>query len=442
MTTSIPTSRSSGLSSLQGAALTTGAVLGTGVISLPAVAAGVAGPASLVAWLALVLLSIPLATTFAALGARYPDSGGVSTYARRAFGAKAGAVVGWVFYFAVPIGAPPAAGFVGGYVADTFGGGRATQIGTVAVLTIAVGGMNWFGIRISGKVQLALAGVLALLLAVTVVAAIPHAQARNLTPFAPHGFSGIGAAAALLIWAFAGWEAVSSLSSEYRDPQRDIPRATMIAIAVVGVLYLGVAAAAVLVLGPAAGTSAAPLADLLAIGFGGPARGVTTVVAVLLTIGAMNAYFAGGAKLGAALGRDGAFPNWMARGSTVGEVPRRSLVVVVGLCLVSLGATVVVRMDLAGSVLLATGSFTLVYVIGTASAVRLLPRGSWARRGAGFSFVCVTAVLWMTGVHVLWALGVALAALTYCWMSGWTKRRTRAASSTSPASIDSACAIP
>jgi amino acid efflux transporter len=430
------------LSSLQGAALTTGAVLGTGVISLPALAAGVAGPASLLAWLALVLLSVPLAATFAALGARYPDSGGVSTYARRAFGTRVGAMVGWVFYFAIPIGAPPAAGFAGAYVADTFGGGRATQVGTVVVLTLLVGLMNWFGIRISGKVQLLLAGVLAAVLVVTVVAALPGARLSNLTPFAPHGWSGIGAAAALLIWAFAGWEAVSSLSSEYRNPRRDIPRATAIAIAVVGTLYLVVAAAAVLVLGPAAGDSAAPLADLLAVGLGGPARTVTTVLAVLLTVGAMNAYFAGGAKLGAALGRDGAFPAWFARGSVAGEVPRRSLTVVVALCLVSLLVAAVSEMDLAGSVLLATGSFTLVYVIGTASAIRLLPAG-WARRGAIVSFVCVSAVLWLTGRHVLWALGVATVACVYGWVAaGVRKRRTSRATPARPGPIDCGCAIP
>lgn len=428
-----------GLSGLQGAALTVGAVLGTGVIALPAVAAGAAGPASLLAWLLLVLLSIPLACTFGALGARFPDSGGVSTFAARAFGPRVGAMVGWVFYFAIPIGAPPAAGFAGGYVADTFGGGRATQLGTVLVLTLLVGVMNWFGIRISARLQLALTAVLAVLLLVTVVVALPHASLDNLTPFAPHGISGIGAAAALLIWAFAGWEAVSSLSSEYRNPRKDIPRATVIAIAVVAVLYLGVAAAAVLVLGPAAGTSAAPLGDLLAIALGGPAKGVTTVVAVLLTIGAMNAYFAGGSKLGAALGRDGAFPAWFARGSVVGEVPRRSLAVLVGLCVLSIAAAALIDMDLAASVLLATGSFTLVYVIGTAAAVRLLPRPSWARRAAAFSFVCVTGVLVLTGIQVFWAIGVAVAALVYGAVSD---RRSNRPTTASPASIDSSCAVP
>src|SRR5690349_13654969 len=87
------------LTVIQGAALYVGAVLGTGVIALPALAAEAAGPASLLAWLALVMLSVPLAATFAALGARYPDAGGVSTYVRNAFGPRAAAVVGWCFYF-------------------------------------------------------------------------------------------------------------------------------------------------------------------------------------------------------------------------------------------------------------------------------------------------------------------------------------------------------
>ena len=79
----------------QGTALYVAAVLGTGVIALPALAAAAAGPASLLAWVALVALSVPLAGTFAALAARYPDSGGVATYVRRAFGPRAAAVVGW-----------------------------------------------------------------------------------------------------------------------------------------------------------------------------------------------------------------------------------------------------------------------------------------------------------------------------------------------------------
>src|SRR5690349_4578103 len=148
----------------QGTALSVGAVLGTGVISMPALAAGVAGPASLLAWVALIVLSAPLAWTFAALGARHPDGGGVSTYVGLAFGKRASAAVGWCFYFAVPLGAPAAAAFAGGYVADVLGGGRTTVVGTFLAVMAIVFTMNWFGLRISGRAQLILTGTLAVLL--------------------------------------------------------------------------------------------------------------------------------------------------------------------------------------------------------------------------------------------------------------------------------------
>lgn len=406
-----------GLGVSQGAALTLGAVLGTGVISLPGLAAHEAGPASLVAWLVLVLLSIPLATTFAALGARYPDGGGVATYARRAFGGRVATVTGWCFYFAIPLGAPAAAGFAGAYVADSVGGGRQTQLLTSGLLIGTVAIMNWYGVRVSGRVQLVIAATLAVLLLVATLVSLPHASTANLTPFAPHGWSAIGSAAALLIWAFAGWEVVTSLSSEYRDPARDISRATTIALVVMGVMYLGVAFATVAVLGD--NTSKAPLSDLLVLGFGEPARGVTTVVAVLLSLGAMNAYFAGSARLGAALGRDGSLPEWFARGSSAGEVPRRSLAVVTAGSMLTLLGVALTGVAIERTMLLVTGAFALVYVVGTAAALRLLPRGTWVRRGAMVAFASAVLLLGLVGQHLLPQLVVAIVAVL------WTMRATK-----------------
>ncbi|WP_034216093.1 APC family permease [Actinoplanes subtropicus] len=412
----------------QGTALSVGAVLGTGVISMPALAAGVAGPSSLVAWAALILLSAPLADTFAALGARHPDGGGVSTYVRLAFGPRAAAAVGWCFYFAVPLGAPAAAAFAGNYVADVLGGGRRTVLATFLVIVGVVYVMNWFGLRISGRVQLWLTGALATLLLVTVATALPHARWHNLTPFAPHGLAGIGAAAAVLVWGFAGWEAVSSLSPDYRDPRRDVPRATAIAVAVVGVLYLAIAATSVLVLGPALGRSPAPLADLLAVGVGGPVRVVTAVVAVLLTIGAVNAYLAGASRLGAALARDGALP------SRAFGTQRRSLTFVL---VASLGA-VTLPFGLQTSMLLVTGCFTLVYVLGTAAALRLLPAGP-SRFWAGVAFVAVLGLLVLTGAPALLSLVVAAGAVGY---QAWRARRPAKIAIPSPISAGSTAPNP
>jgi amino acid efflux transporter len=173
----------------QGTALTVGAVLGTGVIALPALAAAEAGPASLLAWAALLALSVPLAAAFGALGARHPDTGGVSHYVRTAFGARAAAVVGWCFYFAVPAGAPAAAMFGGAYVEAVTGGGTATTVGVAAVLMLAVAAANAGGVRVSGRMQLGLAALLVTLLVLACATALPHARSANLHPFAPHGWA-------------------------------------------------------------------------------------------------------------------------------------------------------------------------------------------------------------------------------------------------------------
>ncbi len=397
----------------QGTALYVGAVLGTGVIALPALAAEAAGPASLFAWLLLVLVSAPLAATFAALGARYPDAGGVSTYARMAFGPRAAAVVGWCFYFAVPPGAAAAALFGGAYVEAAVGGGGTTVAITAVLLMVVVTTTNFFGVQLAGRVQLALAGILVAFLILAVVLSLPHASTDNLEPFAPHGWTAIGPAAALLVWSFVGWEAITHLTAEFRRPARDLPRATAAAVIVVGALYLAVAFAIIAVLGSAAADADAPLGELFAVALGGDARWLAAAAALLLTFGAMNAYYAGAAKLGAALGRDGALPAWLTRGSVAGEVPRRSLTVNAVLSFLALFAVLAAEVGPRPLVLLTTGSFVTVYAVGVAAALRLLPRRSKIWYAAVVTVGAVIFLLVMTGVYLVWPLIVTAAALLY-----------------------------
>ncbi|WP_224020056.1 amino acid permease, partial [Burkholderia vietnamiensis] len=251
------------------------------------------------------------------------------------------------------------------------------------------------------------------LLLAAVLASAPHARPENLQPFAPHGWLAVGQAAALLVWSFAGWEAITHLAAEFRRPAHDMPRSAGIAVVVVGFLYLSVAATSVTVLGPSAGASGAPLAELIAGGIGGHAQVLAAAAALLLTLGTMNAYFAGAAKLGAALGRDGALPAWLAQGSQVGGVPRRSLGVIAALAAAALAATAFSDVGPKPLVLVTSGCFVMVYGLGAAAALKLLPRASAAYRCAWVSLIAVAGLFLTTGWYLFFPLLLAGAALLY-----------------------------
>ncbi len=101
---------------------------------------------------------------------------------------------------------------------------------------------------------------------------------------------------------FVGWEAVAPLTTRFTDPARQLPRVIGIALAVTSVLYLGLAIATISVLGTGAGTSA-PLAALLRDAAGPAGTAAAAVAAVVLTLGAVNAYVTGAAEMAVELTR-------------------------------------------------------------------------------------------------------------------------------------------
>ena len=91
---------------IQGSALTIGAVLGAGILVLPAIAADMAGPASLVSWLLMGIFSLPMVIAIGSMSSRFPDSGGMATYVRQAFGHNASQITGILMLTAMPFGMP------------------------------------------------------------------------------------------------------------------------------------------------------------------------------------------------------------------------------------------------------------------------------------------------------------------------------------------------
>jgi amino acid efflux transporter len=377
------------LSVPRGAALYIGALVGPGLLLVPSLAAKSAGPASIVAWAALLLLAAPLAITFAALGIRHPVAGGVSAYVREGFGDTAAAVTGAWFMTAVVFGGPAVALIGGYYVADLTGSGTGVAVVVGLAMYAVVLTANVAGLRLSSGFQLALSAVLVAVVAVAVAVALPTRATDNWTPFAPHGWWAVGTAANILIWLFIGWEAMAQLAGEFRDPGRDLPRAMALAFAVITVLYAGLAVATIVT--AATRDSRVPLADLIAVGFGHAGRDATAVLAVALTMGTMNVYTGAAAKLGAALAAEQALPVWLA-GDAHRSIPRRPLLalgVTAAVLLAGLGAGI----SSTGDLIRATSAcFIVVYVFALASAVRMLTGRLRVAALFALAPICVVAV--------------------------------------------------
>jgi amino acid efflux transporter len=377
------------LSIPRGAALYVGALVGPGLLLVPSLAVQAAGPASILAWAALLALSAPLAITFAALGVRHPVAGGVSAYVREAFGGTAAAVTGAWFMTAVLIGGPAVALIGGYYVADLTDSGTAVAVAVGLAMYGAVLVANATGLRVSSGFQLALSAVLVGVVAVAVAVALPTRGADNWTPFAPNGWWAVGTAANILMWLFIGWEAMAQLAGDFRNPSRDLPRAMALAFGVITALYGALAVTTVVV--TAGGDSRVPLADLIAVGFGRAGRDATAVLAVALTLGTMNVYFGASAKLAAALAAERALPSWLA-GDAHRSVPRRPLIVLAaaGACfLLLLAAGISTTADLIRAT---SACFIAVYVLALASAVRMLTGRLRAAALIAFGLVCVVAI--------------------------------------------------
>lgn len=393
------------LGRVRGLAYYLGAVLGTGVIALPALSYRAAGPASLIAWAGLVLASVPIAWTFASLGRRLPDAGGVSTYVRRAFGDYWATASGWWFYLTIPFGIPASALFAGQYAAHALGAPRWAALAVAGGITAAVLGAVWAGVRTSSTLQLVFAGTILTVMVVAIAAGLTRADPGRLEPFATHGWGAVPSSAALIVWAFAGWEAMSYLGGQFRNPERDLGVVTALALALVGSLYLALAAVSVLALGNGAGGDA-PLAALLGYALGPVGEALTAALAVVLTLGTLTSYATGAAELGRSLGQTRSLPAWFGRG-------RNALLAVTALSgagLVVLGVgtdttEVLVR--------LVTAAIISVYAAGLAAALRLLSgRGQRAVAAAGLA--AVTSIAATCGWYLAWPAALGAGAALWC----------------------------
>jgi amino acid efflux transporter len=391
------------LTTSRGAALYVGAILGPGLLVLPGLAAAEAGPASIVAWLGLLALSCVFAAVFSALGRHVPSAGGVMGYVTAGLGPRAGRAIGWMFLAGVVSGAPIVCLAGASYVTELTGGGQLAQAPVAAALLLTVIALAAGGLRTTATAQLVLVSLLIGVVVVAVVGSAAASRARNWVPFAPHGWLSVGSAAATLMFSFVGWEAVAPLTTRFANPSRQLPRAVAIAVAVTTALYLGLAATTISVLGSRAANNA-PLAMLLRHAVGPAGTYAAGAAAVVLTLGATNAYISGAGAIAGQLAA-------RAAPGGPGSAPRLRLLASIagaGIVLITLYGLRIVSLD--ALVAIPTTLFLTVYLGAMVTAARVLPGP--VRLAAGFAAAAVTVILGFCG----WALATpAAVALAVGW---------------------------
>ncbi|MCO7126520.1 amino acid permease [Sporolactobacillus shoreicorticis] len=304
----------------QAIALYIGAVLGAGILLVPGLAAQVAGPASLIDWGLLVVLVLPMALCMAYLSQKFPHSGGVSYFVTEAFGQRAGQVIGWFFLMSVPIGAPVTAITGSAYLGTALGLPEPIIMGMACVVLLIALVLNYLGMRIAGKVQVAVITGILVILCVTLIAAFPHLKMTHFTPFMTKGPWSVGHASTLLFWCFIGWEAITNYSAEFVDPEKDIHRATVISAIILGCLYF---LTALIVVGTESyqnqGQAALVTVSQQVFGQGGAI--ITGIAGLLICLATVIAYIGSASRMAYAMAKEGSAPRGLMKQSQKYQTP-------------------------------------------------------------------------------------------------------------------------
>ncbi len=249
-----------------------GGIVGTGILTLTGVGAGVAGPGVILSFVIAGVVCAAAALAYAEMATMMPMAGSAYTYSYVALGELLAWIVGWTLILEYTVVCSAVAvgwsGYAGGVVRawglgvpeallagpyDPVHPGGLVNVPAI-VISLAVAGLLAIGSRESATVNLVLVAVKLVALAIFIALALPAFDAGNFDPFAPFGYGstelpdgskqGVMAAAAIIFFAFYGFDAVSTAAEETKNPQRDLKIGIVGSMVLCTLLYMVVASAA------------------------------------------------------------------------------------------------------------------------------------------------------------------------------------------------------
>lgn len=294
--------------------LIVGSIVGVGIFNLPTSLAGY-GPITLVSMALTTVGAVALAMLFAALSKRIPASGGPYAYARAAFGNRWGFANAWSYWITAWAGnAAIAVGWVL-YVEVFINKGQAKLWSIILVLVglWVPAAINISGVKNMGVVQVVTSILKFAALAFMSVVGLFYIKSGNFTPWNVSGgsaISAIGGGMSIALFSYLGVETAAVVAAKVRDPDRNVPRATMIGTIATAVVYmLSLIAVFGIVSTDKLANANAPFSTAINAMFGGTFWGnVMAAVVVISGIGALNGWTMVVAEMPLAAAHDGLFP--------------------------------------------------------------------------------------------------------------------------------------
>lgn len=309
-------------------------IVGGGIFRMPAALSAQMGAAAPLALVAGALAIVPVALCFAAVGSRVQVTGGPYSYLSATYGAFAGFIAGalmWISNFTSSAGVAAALSVQVASLAPAFAPPLPRALLLTAVYAVLFV-FNAFGVKLGARAITALAALkLTPLFALAAVGMFfVDWSLISFSPGAVPSWGALGASMALVMFAYSGMETALVPSGEVQNPARSVPRATLVAILLVVLLYLGLQIVGQGVLGSALGRSGVPVADT-AGALWSPGRVLLLVTACVSMIGFLMGNLLGTSRLVFALGRDGYLPRAFGMVSARHRVPLLALVTHAGL---------------------------------------------------------------------------------------------------------------
>jgi basic amino acid/polyamine antiporter, APA family len=303
-----------------------GIILGAGIYALIGQAASTSGNALWLSFLIASLVASFTALSYAELSSMYPRSSAEYEYVKNALGEKIAFTIGWLIIFSGILSASAVSVGFANYLGTLF---NLPHIYASIALIIILSLVLFIGIKESAWVAIVFTALEAFGILIIVYVGLPFIGSVNYMELTPLGWEGIFASAALIFFAYLGFEDIVKLSDETKEPSKIIPQGLILAMVISTVLYVLVAISSVSVLGwEVLSSSAAPFSDIAFSGLGANGSLILSFIALFATSNTVLLSLLASSRIVYGMASSNSLPDILGRVHSTTQTPWVSILVV------------------------------------------------------------------------------------------------------------------